>query len=177
MGVEIPHPQCSAFDAYCYNGHSRTIFCVRDVYNVLEGLTEDSVTWRIIPADAEPFAAFFNDSDMRLIVLPELTEGVEYHPIRVMRQFGYCWDAFEQVSMPSFDRQYPLSSIAMTTELACMAHRCIYLNRIPMMKGSGYTTEYEAHMEETWPIHEVPPGALSFPGAESSMGACSSSDV
>ena len=95
MGVEILHPQRSAFDAYYCNGHSRTISCVRDVYNVLEGLIEDSVTWRIIPADAEPFAAFFNDSDMRLIVLPGLTEGVEYHPIRVMQQFGYCQDAFE----------------------------------------------------------------------------------
>ena len=177
MGVEILHPQRSAFDAYCRSGHSRIISCVHDVYNVLEGLTEVSVTWRIIPADAEPFAAFFNDSDMRLIVLLGLTGGVEYHPIRVMRQFGYCQDAFEQDPMPTFYQQYPLSSTAMTTELACMAHCCIYSNRIPMMKGSGYTSEYEAHMEETWPIREIPPGAPSFPGARSSTGPRSSSDV
>ena len=46
-----------------------------------------------------------------------------------------------------------------------------------MMKGSGYTAEYEAHMEETWPIHEIRPGGPLFPGAGSSTGARSSSDV
>ena len=46
-----------------------------------------------------------------------------------------------------------------------------------MMKRSGYTAEYKAHMEETWPIRKVPPGALSFPGAGSSTGVHSSSDV
>ena len=126
IGVEILHPQRSAFNAYCRSSHSQTISCAHDVYNVLEGLTEDSVTWHIIPADVEPFVAFFNDSSMRLIVLPGLTGGVEYHPIRVMRQFGYYQDAFEQDSMPNFYQLYLLSSTAMTTELACMTHRCIY---------------------------------------------------
>ena len=37
-----------------------------------------------------------------------------------------------------------------------------------MMKGSGYTIEYENHIDETWPIHEVPPSPLLFPGAGSS---------
>ena len=46
-----------------------------------------------------------------------------------------------------------------------------------MMKGSGYIAEYEAHIEETWPICKVPPGALLFLGAESSMGARSSSNA
>ena len=36
-----------------------------------------------------------------------------------------------------------------------------------MMRGSGYTVEYEVHMEETWPIREIPLGAPSFPGAGS----------
>ena len=85
MGVEIMHPQRSTFDSYCHSGHSRTIPCVRDVHCVLEALIEDLVTWRIIPAVAEPFTVFFNDSDMRLLVLPGFTRGVEYHPIRVMR--------------------------------------------------------------------------------------------
>ena len=51
--------------------------------------------------------------------------------------------------------------MAMTTELARrMLHHCIYSTRIPMMKGSGYTAEYEAHMEETGPsmrFHRVLP--------------------
>ena len=95
MGVEILHPQCPTFDAYCSNGHSHTIPSVRDMYDRLEGLTEDSVTWCIIPSDTVPYAVFFNDSNMWLIVLPGLTGGVEYHPIPVMQQFSYCQDAFE----------------------------------------------------------------------------------
>ena len=90
MGVEVLNPQHSAFDAYCSSGHSRTIPNVCDMYERLEGLIVDIVTWRIIPSDVEPFTVFFNDSNMQLIVLPGFTGGVEYHLIRLMRQFGYC---------------------------------------------------------------------------------------
>ena len=79
--------------------------------------------------------------------------------------------------MPTFYQQYPLGSIVMTTELARMLHRCIYSTRIPMMKGSGYTVEYEVHIDETWPIREVPPSALLFPGAGSSSRRTPGSDV
>ena len=95
VGVWVLHFQCSTFDAYCSSGHSWTISSVHEMYERLEGLTEDDVNWRIIPSDVEPFAVFFNYSDMRLIVLLGFIEGVEYHPIHVMRQFGYCHDAFE----------------------------------------------------------------------------------
>ena len=79
--------------------------------------------------------------------------------------------------MPALYQQYPIGSTVMTTELARMLHPCIYSNRIPMMKGSGYTAEYENHIDETWPICEVPPGAPLFPGAGSSSGRTSGSDV
>ena len=90
MGVEVLHPQHSAFDAYCSTGLSRTIPSVREMYERLGSLTVDTVTWRIIPFDVVPLAVFFNDNDTLLIVLPGLTKGVEYHPIRVMCQFRYC---------------------------------------------------------------------------------------
>ena len=60
----------------------------------MEHLTDDTVTWRIIPFTAEPFTVFFDACDMQLVVLPGFIEGVEYHPIRVMWQFGLCQGAF-----------------------------------------------------------------------------------
>ena len=88
LGMYILHPQRSAFETYCSNGHARTIKIVREEYERLEKLTDDTVTWRIIPSAAEPFTVSFGVHDMRLVVLPGFTEGMEYHPIRVMRQFG-----------------------------------------------------------------------------------------
>ena len=61
------------------------------MYERLESLTVDTVTWHIIiPSDAKSFTVFFNDSDIRLIVLPRFTGGVEYHPIHVILHFDYC---------------------------------------------------------------------------------------
>ena len=85
---------------------------------------------------------------MRLIVLLGLTGGVEYHLIRVMRQFGYFQDAFEHDSMSGFYQLYPLSSIVMIAELSRFIRCGIHLTSIAMMKGFGYTAKYEAHIED-----------------------------
>ena len=88
LEVDILCPQKHAFETYCSSGHAKTIKIVHEEYERLEQLTDDTVTWRIIPSAVEPFTVFFGARDMRLVVLPWFTEGVEYHPIRVMRQFG-----------------------------------------------------------------------------------------
>ena len=67
---------------------------------------------------AEPFTVFFSTRDMRLIVLLGFTAGVEYHPIRVMRQFGFQQDAFVDSTTPRLLQAYPLSTTAPTKELA-----------------------------------------------------------
>ena len=113
---------------------------------------------------------------MRLIVLLGLTGGVEYHPIHVMWQFGYCRDAFEQSAIPEFFQQYPFGSTAMTIELSCLLRHGVYSTSISMMKGSNYTTEYVAHIRETWPICEIPPGPPLFRDVGSSERAQTGSD-
>ena len=42
----------------------------------------------------DPFTMFFNGNNARLVILPGFTGGVEFHPIRVLRQFGLHQDAF-----------------------------------------------------------------------------------
>ena len=87
--MDLLRPQAHAFEAYCNSGHAKTIKSVKEEYEKLSELTDDVVTWRIIPSTVEPFTVFFNTRNMRLVVLPGFTAGVEYHPIRVMRQFGF----------------------------------------------------------------------------------------
>ena len=85
MEIDILRPQRQAFETYCSSGHAKTIKGVREEYEKLLKLTDDTVTWRIIPSTVEPFTVFFGTRDMRLVVLPGFTEGMEYHPIWVMR--------------------------------------------------------------------------------------------
>ena len=87
--MNILCPQRHTIKAYCSSSHARTIKSILEEYKKLSELTDDAVTWRIIPSAAEPFTVFFDARDMRLVVLPGFTRGVEYHPIRVMRQFGF----------------------------------------------------------------------------------------
>ena len=54
---------------------------------------------------------------MQLVVLPVFLKGVEYYPIRVMRQFGFRQGAFVVSTTPDLLRLYLLNSIATTTEL------------------------------------------------------------
>ena len=86
---DILCPQRHAIEAYCSRGHARTIKSILEEYEKLSKLTDDAVTWRIIPSATEPFTIFFGARDMRLVELPGFIGGVEYHPIRVMRQFGF----------------------------------------------------------------------------------------
>ena len=58
---------------------------VPEEYKKLFELTDDAVTWRIMPSTAKLFTVLFNARDMRLVVLPGFTRGMEYHPIQVMR--------------------------------------------------------------------------------------------
>ena len=89
LGMDILRPQMSAFETYCGTGHAQAIKSVREEYQKLAKLTEDTVTWCIIPSAAEPFTVFFSARGMWLVVLPGFLGGVEYHPIWVMRQFGF----------------------------------------------------------------------------------------
>ena len=83
--MDLLHPQRHANETYYSSGHARTIKTVLEEYQKLSKLTDDAVTWRIIPSAAEPFIVFFDARDTRLVVLPGFTGGVEYHPIWVMR--------------------------------------------------------------------------------------------
>ena len=89
LEIDILRPQKHAFETYCSNGHAKTIKTVRKEYERLEKLTDDTMTWRIIPSAAKPFTVFFGTRNMRLVVLLGFTEGVEYHPIQVMWQFAF----------------------------------------------------------------------------------------
>lgn len=142
--MEVLRPQGFAFETYYRSGHSQAIRSVHEEYEKLEGLTKDVVTLHIVPSTAEPFTALFNRSDMRLVVWPGFTRGVEYYPTRVMRQFGFCQDTFEESLMPKFFRLYPLSSTVMTTELSRLLRCGVQSTDIAVVKGSSYTPEYLA---------------------------------
>ena len=100
LGMDLLHPQRLAFESYCRSGHARTIQSISKEYEKLEKLTDDVVTWRIIPSAAEPFTVLFSTRDKRLVVLPGFNWDVEYHPIRVMKQFSFQQGAFVDGTMP-----------------------------------------------------------------------------
>ena len=89
LEMDILCPQRHAFETNCNSDHAKTIKSIQEEYKKLSKLTDDAVTWRIIPSAAEQFIVFFSTHDMRLVMLPGFTRGVEYHLIRVMRQFGF----------------------------------------------------------------------------------------
>ena len=84
MGAMAIRPQRPVFEGYCRSGHARAIGRVREVYEKLEGLTGDTVVWRILLTVVDPFTVFFNGNNARLVILPGFTGGVEFHPIRVL---------------------------------------------------------------------------------------------
>ena len=91
---------------------------------------------------AEPFTVIFSTRDVRLVVLPGFTEGVEYHPILVMRQFGFQQGAFVDNTAPRLLQPYPLNSTAATAELADLMQHGVQSTDIATAKGSGCTPEY-----------------------------------
>ena len=96
------------------------------------------------------------------------TGGVEYHPIQVMRQFGFQQGAF--VSSIAFDllRLYPLNTTAATTRLANLLRDGVQSSDIAAVKGFGCTPEYLTEVQGLWPINEIPPDAPLFPDSRKS---------
>ena len=160
--MDLLRPQRSAFESYCSSGHARTIQSVREEYEKLSELTDDVVTWRIIPFAVEQFTVFFSARDMRLVVLPGFTEGVEDHPIWGMRQFGFQQGAFVDSIVPKLLHPYRLNSTAATAELTHLMHHGVQSTDIAVVKGSGCTLEYITEVQGLWPINEIPPGAPLF---------------
>ena len=99
---------------------------------------------------------------MRLIVLPAFTRVVEYHPIQVMRQFGFQQGAFIDNTTLRLLQPYPLSSTAATTELASLMCHGVQSMDIAAAKGSGCTSEYVTEVQGLWSINVIPPGAPLF---------------
>ena len=64
LEIDIVCPQKQVFETYCSSGHAKTIKSVCEEYEKLSKLTNDMVTWRIIPSAAEPFIVFFSTRDM-----------------------------------------------------------------------------------------------------------------
>ena len=166
--MEILRLQSSAFEAYCRSGHARTIRSVCEEYEKLEKVTKDAVTWRIVPSSVEPFTVFLSTCDMRLVVLSGFTGNVEYHPIRVMRQFDFRQDAFVESTMPESLWLYSFNSTVMTTKLARLMRRGVQSTDIAVIKGSDCTPEYVTEVQGIWPICEIPPGRPLFNDAGSS---------
>ena len=79
---------------------------------------------------------------MRLVVLLGFTKGVEYHPIRVMQQFGLRQGAFVDSTAPKLVQPYPLNIVAPTMELADLLRHGIKSTDIAAVRGSGCTPEY-----------------------------------
>ena len=161
--MDILRPQRHAIEAYCSSSHARTIKSVPEEHEKLSNLIDDVVTWHIFPSTAEPFTVFFGTHDMQLVVLPGFTGGVEYHPIRVMRQFGFRQGAFIDSTAPRLMQTYPLSTTAATTKLADLMRHGVKSTDIAAVKGSGCTSEYVAEVQGLWPLSEIPPAAPSFP--------------
>ena len=84
---------------------------------------------------------------MRLVVLPGFNRGVEYHPIRVMRQVGFQQGAFVDSTTPWLLLPYPLNSTTATTELANLMHHGVQSMDIAATKGLGCTPKY---VTELW---------------------------
>ena len=169
--VDILRPQRHAFETYCSSSHAKTIKIVREEYERLEKLTDDTVTWRIILSAAEPFTIFFDAHDMRLVVLPGFTEGVEYHPIWVMLQFGFQQGAFVDSTAPKLLQPYPFSTVAATTKLADLMRHGVKSTDIAAVRGLGCTPKYLTEVQGLWPINEIPPGAPLFPDTKKSKKA------
>ena len=117
LEMDLLRPQRHAIEIYCNSGHARTIKSVPEEYQMLSELMDDAMTWRIIPSAAEPFTVFFDARDTRLVVLPGFTGGEEYHPIWVMRQFGYRQGTFIDSTVPRLMQTYQLITAASTTVL------------------------------------------------------------
>ena len=100
---------------------------------------------------------------MRLAVLLGFTEGVEYHPILVMWQFGFQQGAFVDSMTPKLLQPYPFSTVAATTELADLMRHGVKSTDIVVVRGSGCTPKYLTEVQGLWPINEIPPGAPLFP--------------
>ena len=171
LEVNLLRPQVHAFEAFCSSGRVKTVKSVKEEYERLSALTDDAVTWRIIPSEAEPFTVFFSARDTRLIVLPGFTAGVEYHPIRVMRQFGFRQGAFVDSTAPKLLQTYPLSTTAPTKKLANLMQHGVRSTDIAAARGVGCTPEYLTEVQELWPINEIPPGGPLFPDSRQSKKA------
>ena len=176
MGAMAIRPQRPVFESYCHSRHAQAIGSVREEYEKLEGLTEDTVVWRILPTAADPFTVFFNGNNAWLVILLGFTGGIEFHPIRVLQQFGLRQDAFIESHMLERFRSYPLNSSVMTEELARLMRGGIRSTDIATVPGSDCTAGYIAEVQATWPICEVPPSGPLFSDAGSSKRARSSLD-
>ena len=119
----------------------------------------------------EPFTVFFGTRDMRLVVLPRFTGGVEYHPIRVIRQFGLQQGTFVDSTAPRLLQTYPLNLTAATAELANLMQHGMRSTDIAVVKGSGCTLEYVTEVQGLWPISEIMPGGPLFPDSRKSKKA------
>ena len=142
MGVMAIRPQRPVFESYYRSGHARAIRSVREEYEKLEGLTGDTVVWRILPTTVDPFTVFFNGNNARLVVLLGFTGGVEFHPIRVLRQFGFRQDVFTEGHMLERFQLYPLNSSEMMEELARLMRGGIRSTDIAAVPSSDCTAGY-----------------------------------
>ena len=99
---------------------------------------------------------------MRLVVLSGFAVGVEYHPIRVMRQFGFQQGAFVDSTSPKLLQPYLLNSTTATAELASLMRHGVQSTDIAAAKSLGCTHVYMTEVQGLWPINEVPLGAPLF---------------
>jgi hypothetical protein len=79
---------------------------------------EDFIDWCILPIKkTKPVRIWIDDLNAQVMVLPGPTGGVEYHPIRVLRQLRHTQIHFNDATLPERFRRYPPDSIHVMHEI------------------------------------------------------------
>jgi hypothetical protein len=82
------------------------------IHSAIMLTSEDNIEWNLMPIQhPSPVRLWINRTQDKLMVLPRLRGGIEYHPIRILKQLGFMQIIFDDARMPERFKQYPQDNI------------------------------------------------------------------
>jgi hypothetical protein len=122
------------------------------VKNHILSMEEDEVDWCLLPIGRPKQVRLWMDKgEAKLMVLPGLAKGLEYHPIRVLRQLRHTQVPFQDAIMPRRFAQYPQDSIHIMHQINDALKNGVSASQLGIQAIAVTTPEFLRMRAAYWP--------------------------
>jgi hypothetical protein len=122
------------------------------IHTAIMSTNEGEVKWNLMPVQhPSPVCLMIDRTRYKLMILPGLRGGIEYHPIRILKQLGFMQTIFDDALMPERFKQYPQDDIHIMQEINNAIRNGVSTEQLDIPAALANSKNFSRMRRAYWP--------------------------